>query len=282
MSIRLPKDATAPAFGDTIVVDGARFDLTGTTVKLQMRRYSSTTLKVDAAAVPDPDQVLNKGDVAYQWQPGDLDTEGIYLLWWHVQYGGNEFTTPEQQVEIAAHQPGEILVFGSIAQRARRLVPTLWKALAEFDPFGGEDGLQATIEAVKQRELTTVPSAENESALDPFVQQWLAKLTVVDLYPTAIDYYSNIRVSIDANNERATYPDRLKALSDLVDQLAREAAAERSRAQAILGQGASGGGGTSRPRVSTEGVPLVTPDPSRFPQPFDQSWVDRQRTAIEQ
>jgi len=78
-------------------------DLTGSTVKFQMRLVGSTTLKVDTAAtVVTP----AAGTVRYDWAALDVNTSGYYTGWWHVTLpGGNFQDTPEFLVEIRDHAP---------------------------------------------------------------------------------------------------------------------------------------------------------------------------------
>jgi len=93
----------SPSLLDTITSDGVAVDLTGSTVKFQMRLVGSTTLKVDTAAtVVTP----AAGTVRYDWALVDVNTSGYYTGWWHVTLpGGNVQDTPEFLVEIRDHAP---------------------------------------------------------------------------------------------------------------------------------------------------------------------------------
>lgn len=58
-------------------------DLTGATVKFQMRKPDDRVYTVDAAAtVVD----AAAGDVLYQWGPNDLGTPGIYQVQWEITF----------------------------------------------------------------------------------------------------------------------------------------------------------------------------------------------------
>jgi hypothetical protein len=91
----------SPSLFGTILIDGIAVDLTGSTVKLQMREVSSATLKVDTLAT-----VISAlaGTVRYDWAALDVDTAGNYVAWWRVTTAGGLIQdTPEFYVEIKAH-----------------------------------------------------------------------------------------------------------------------------------------------------------------------------------
>ncbi len=48
-------------------------------VHFKMRESRLLTTKVDSLAVPDPDQINNKGKVRYFWQDSDVNTDGGFL-----------------------------------------------------------------------------------------------------------------------------------------------------------------------------------------------------------
>jgi hypothetical protein len=91
-----------PPLTGQILTDGVPVNLTGATVKLQMRAVNSATLKVDAAAVVD---VAATGSVHYDWAAADVDTAGYYVAWWRVTAGGTFEDTPEFLVEVRTHSP---------------------------------------------------------------------------------------------------------------------------------------------------------------------------------
>lgn len=91
----------SPSLTDTITVNGVAFDLTGSTVKLQMRQANSATLKVDATAT-----IVNaaSGQVQYNWAALDVDTQGEYAAWWRVTLPSTLVQdSPEFEVSIKAH-----------------------------------------------------------------------------------------------------------------------------------------------------------------------------------
>lgn len=96
------KDNRQPPLTGQILTDGLPVNLTGATVKLQMRAVNSSTLKVDAAATIDTPA---SGLVHYDWAALDVDTAGYYVAWWRVTSGGTYEDTPEFLVEVRAHAP---------------------------------------------------------------------------------------------------------------------------------------------------------------------------------
>lgn len=92
------KGDRSPSLSDTIKVDNVAFDLTGSTVKFQMRQEGSSTLKVDSAAVVVS---ATAGTVRYDWAAGDVDTEADYIGWWLVTLpGGKTQRSPRFSVQI--------------------------------------------------------------------------------------------------------------------------------------------------------------------------------------
>lgn len=61
-------------------------------VRVRMWPEGGTALKVDAAAVPDPDQTANKGKVTYAWQAIDVDTPGSFFLTAEVTWADGSTT----------------------------------------------------------------------------------------------------------------------------------------------------------------------------------------------
>lgn len=104
MAVRIYKDTLSPSLTDTITVNGAAVDLTGSTVRFRMRPIGAATLTVDEAAVLVTPAA---GTVRYDWQAADVDTAGEYLGWWSTTLpNGDEQDSSEFLVIVAAHEPG--------------------------------------------------------------------------------------------------------------------------------------------------------------------------------
>ena len=90
---------TAPSVYGSLVIDGVPLDLTGATVRCQMRLTSDRRFKVDGAAV-----VLSPtaGTVRYDWGPDDLSTAGEYILRWEVTFGDGsiQHSEPENTITV--------------------------------------------------------------------------------------------------------------------------------------------------------------------------------------
>lgn len=255
--------ATSPTFADTILIDGDPYDLTGATVTFHMRPVASSTQQPLSGSVTIVPPEIN-GEVVYNWAVGDL-TQGQWVYWWHVVKGITNFDTPEERLDVHAHAPGETTLFGAIAKRVPRVAPQIWALLRDSDTFGGEPALQAKIEDVKYREMKTPPSVAAESALDPFAQDWLAKATVLELYIPAVDTWSNTRVSVRTDRENAQYPDRLETLQEIFRVLSAQVERDRGRFLDIVGEdNVQPKRARSMPKTNMRGVPLLSPDPTKF------------------
>jgi len=100
------KGNRSPSITDTIRVDGAVFDLTGSTVKFKMRLQPSGTLKVNAAATV---VTAAAGTVRYDWQATDVDTVGLYLFWWEVTLASGKIQeTPAAPLVLLDHAPAQV------------------------------------------------------------------------------------------------------------------------------------------------------------------------------
>lgn len=88
---------TLPVLSITCEDDtGAAVDLTGCAAQFHMLAafgQPAGVLKVNAAAVIDPDQVTNKGKVSYNWVAADTNTAGTYFGEFQITFPGGGIET---------------------------------------------------------------------------------------------------------------------------------------------------------------------------------------------
>jgi hypothetical protein len=100
-SVTYPAGDTSPSIYGTITnPDGTKYDLTGKTVRFQMRWTLDNRFKIDAAAAivaPTTD-----GYVRYDLETGDMDTPGEYESRWQILNSDNtiEHTQPADTIEV--------------------------------------------------------------------------------------------------------------------------------------------------------------------------------------
>ena len=246
----------------------APFDLTPfNAYALHARPIDSSTESFSGAA-----QVLGQpagGLLVYGPQPTDVNSAATLRAWWRLTRQSDSATvdTPEFDLWVVAHQQGVGVVMGLIARRARSFMPASWDKLRKLATVGDWE-LQNRIEANKRRYLrpSAYVDAGSEHLLDPFVVDWLVRRSVLDVIPTAVDYWSDARTSATTPQEHATYANRIDALEKLHALL-------QDSVDDAMEEFASVAGPYSRkrafsPKSDTEGVPLITADPVGHPQSF--------------
>lgn len=92
----IKQDNTSPALEAQLKDnDGNAVDLTGASVRFQMKKVGDDSPSVDASAkITD----ASNGIVAYDWSIGDTDTTGSYIAEFDVDYSGgtgDNFTSDE-------------------------------------------------------------------------------------------------------------------------------------------------------------------------------------------
>jgi hypothetical protein len=141
------KGDRSPSLTDTIKVDGVAFDLTGSSVKFQMRLETSQTLKVDsAAAIVSP----TAGTVRYDWAAGDVDTEADYIGWWLV-------TLPSSKTQRTPEFTVQIMDFVGVKLDATALV-----GLRETKDWLTKNGVDTSDDLMITRLINSVSSAVYE------------------------------------------------------------------------------------------------------------------------
>jgi hypothetical protein len=94
---------TAPSvFGTLTDTNGDPIDLTGCTVRFQMRNTLDRRFVVNAVAVIE--SPATGGEVRYDWQAGDLSEVGSFVSRWRITFGDStiEHTDPENTITVAA------------------------------------------------------------------------------------------------------------------------------------------------------------------------------------
>lgn len=94
---------TAPSiYGALKNDDGSPFDLTGCTVRFQMRWLLDNRLFIDHSAVVVG--TATAGNVRYDWVAGDLDQAGQFESRWKIIFSDNstERTQPENTITVEA------------------------------------------------------------------------------------------------------------------------------------------------------------------------------------
>jgi hypothetical protein len=189
------------------------------TIAFSMREADSETLKVaDATA-----SISGAGNALYSFDVTNLDTPGEYFGWWHLELlNGDILDSPEFLIIVAEHAPGIRIRTGAIYLRARSEMPYTWDAL-EKHPSYGDKFLQDKIEVVKLRILQQEILTENEVDLDIRVQDFLGKVSAIQVIPAGIDYWMNQHETVTTGGggttEITSYPNRIDALKETYTRL---------------------------------------------------------------
>lgn len=220
-------EAEGQTLSDEIDIDGRPLDLTGATVKFNMRYKVSSDLKVDDASANVVD--AQEGSVSYDWESTDIDEPGEYVGWWNIILPDtSNIETPEFSIIVAIHAPGLKTRTGTIYERAKANLPTTWNIL-EALPTYGDKYLQDKIEIHKLNVLGSVVAVEDEEDLDIRVQEFIAKCAVLSVIPAGVDYWLDQQQMISATgtHETVSFPDRISALWKLYEKLMAEIAREQ-------------------------------------------------------
>lgn len=143
---------------------------------------------------------------------------------------------------------------------ARINIVDTWDLLEKKENYG-QALLQSKVDLVKYRLFGTIANATIESQIyNPLELNYAAKMVVLDVIPTAIDFYKNQRITINTTGtqEGVAYPDRIRALEKLYETFTKEAMQLATELPELKKRSR-----ISLPRYNTK--PLVTADPSDFP-----------------
>lgn len=147
---------------------------------------------------------------------------------------------------------------GKIYDLAREHIPVTWDAIASNTKYG-VTLFENKIEFVKYKLFSTV--GPTDSTYNILQQNYIAKETVIQVIPTAIDYWKEKEQSIvtTGTNETVSYSDRISALEKLRNQLI----TELKELQLYMG----GIVNTKRHVIPRYNTPtFVTPSPDSFPK----------------
>ena len=91
----------APSVFGTLARTAGPVNLSGATVKFQMRQADNRRFTVNAVAVVVSPTT---GAVRYDWAPGDLATPGSYISRWRVTFGDGtiQHSEPENTIMVEA------------------------------------------------------------------------------------------------------------------------------------------------------------------------------------
>lgn len=156
---------------------------------------------------------------------------------------------------------------GAIAERARALIPTTWDALAT-DPKGtGEGPLVAAINTAKEDVLGIIPSTAIEDTFPLIVINHIAKVAVLEIIPSAIDFWmsQSLEETTQGPDETITYTDRAEALRKLREDLLKDVRARANEIASLVGYRRTVG---AIPLSNTLREDFITPSPLEFPRPF--------------
>lgn len=160
----------SPSVSDIIKVGGVAFDLTGSSVKFAMRLRSSSTLKVNVAAViVSP----TAGTVRYDWTGTDTDTAGEYVGYWSVTLpGGKVQDTPEFAVYVQIHSLSTSTLALCAVQDVRDLL-----------------GINVTLDSTRDPKIASLIPRASKMILEYTDRQILPQETnTVHTYPVTGDY----------------------------------------------------------------------------------------------
>lgn len=164
-------------------------------------------------------------------------------------------------------------VLGEIARKARERIPATWIALSERKGFG-EEGLQGTVDSVKESLFGEVVVPEDErTAYGPLGTDYAGICVALALVGPGYDHWMSAATSWGASgrNENKTFIDRAQALLKLRDEILvpAEAALYPRVAHLLIGVLTPKRGGIMASR-NPRSEEHVTPDPFGFEEPFER------------
>lgn len=151
----------------------------------------------------------------------EVDMAGRYVYEW-LTTGGSSRTGGEFDVM------GSLLVeptSGIVARAVAAIIPMTWDNLMK-SPIYGPSQLAFRINATKYRVLGSALAGGDESGFTPLTIDYVSKCVVLDLIPTAIEFWmrQKIAISTTGTNETTSFTDPIPALRDLEKRLMHDVA----------------------------------------------------------
>lgn len=161
---------------------------------------------------------------------------------------------------------------GAVADRVRAIIPITWDALGNDDRVG-DVSLQSAIDLAKATTTGQVVSTTQEQNYPVIVVDYIAKLAVIEITASGIDYWMNqsINISATGTNENISYVDRAATLDKLRGELIAETRMKLPEVAKMVGYYIDKGDAV--PQMSSANInPFhLTPSPEEFPRPFRQT-----------
>jgi len=161
-------------------------------------------------------------------------------------------------------------IAGAIAERARRVIPITWDALA-VDARYGDGLLQDTVDLVKENIFGSVINTGIEDTYPLRLLDFAGKLVALELITPGIDLWMNMPTSERAQDENRTWVDRAEKLRKLRDELLVETRKLSPEMEALIAELTGfrpARRATTAPGLSTIDDELLTPSPQEFARPY--------------
>lgn len=161
---------------------------------------------------------------------------------------------------------------GPTADRVQSLIPITWDAL-QGDPRVPSDALQGAINLAQENTFGSSLTVAQEETYPYVAIDYAAKLAVMEICRTGIDYWMNQALSVDSTgtNEHLSYIDRAGQLEKLREDLISETRQLAVRVGKLLNIYIDDG--RAVPQLSSANInPFFnTPSPEEFPRPYRQT-----------
>lgn len=195
----------------------------GVVVGYQIRRASNDTVVQGRTITGVAERPAGLGNyVVIGASPAEQGTYLVIVDW----NDGNldPAHTAIQELIVVSSVAVESSGLGLVADAAKAHLAQTFDRLADDDHYGSAFIARA-VAVVKRRVMLNPPTVGDENMLDELVIDYLGKLVALELMPAAVDYWAVQYQSESTGNdptETASYPDRLKALEMLENELLKQ------------------------------------------------------------